>query len=115
VCNEKLFSNTRPLYPTPVLLFISTEVTVATEAEIERALLAAAASVAGRPLRSDEVRKLTDGYRTKSGGPYQRALRSIDEALNITEDERRQKIAASDDADRLMQDLQDLISSPKKP
>lgn len=88
---------------------------MATEAEIDRALQAAAESVAGRKLSQDETNKLKAGFRSKAGGTYQRAFGAITESLGITEFEGRRLINASDNADRQLEELDRLVNPQKKP
>jgi hypothetical protein len=90
---------------------------MASEAEIDRALLAAAEAVVGRSLTQAEFLRLKQTFKSQPGGPRVRATRAIEETFSYSEDQRRSKTAASDDADRLINDLVNLATQlpPKKP
>ena len=88
---------------------------MATEADIDRALQRIGEAVAGRSLNTKEVETLKKSFRSRTGTPYDRAIRAVGEALGIGETTTGQKFAASDNPDRLMQDLTQLVSPPKKP
>jgi hypothetical protein len=87
---------------------------MASDWEIDRALQAAAEAVVGRRLSTTELDRLKQSFRSKVGGTRFRFSRAIDETFGISEGTQQQKTAASDNLDRLVTDLVNLVAQPPK-
>jgi hypothetical protein len=75
----------------------------------QQAFRTAAKRVANREISEQELRAIVDAYEKALGSTRDKAIRGIAKGLGESEQSVRDKCAASDDADRDMRDLQDVL------
>ena len=78
--------------------------------DIIQALRRAAEALVGRPISGEELNTLIQHFNQTSGTEYQRAIGTLSKFAGISEARIVEKTAASDNTDRLIQDLQATIS-----
>jgi hypothetical protein len=95
----------------------SMEEIMATAWDVERALIEAAEALIGRALSQSEADALKRAFRSQTGSVRDRFQKAIEGTFGITESQQRQKTAASDNLDRLIDELIAVGSQipPKKP
>ncbi len=78
---------------------------MATRSDVRRALQRAAEDLLGRPLTATEADELVTRFDKASGDAYQRALGSLAGQTKLAESQIQAKAAASDNTDRLIDDV----------
>ena len=65
----------------------------------------AAEKLVGRRLTEQEISRLYRSYQQEVGTPYKKTIKALQSFSSLTESQILEKRAASDDLDRVMQDL----------
>jgi len=86
---------------------------MANDEELLTSLRKAAEAIVGRSLTEDEASRLIKLFNESSGTHYERAKSSITKLASVTEHQLQEKVAASDNTDRVMQELEDTINNWK--
>ena len=86
---------------------------MSTDRDLVTALRKAAEVIVGRSLTDTEANRLVQLFNESSGTHYERSKVSITKLASITERQLQEKVAASDNTDRVMQELLDTINNWK--
>jgi type II secretory pathway component PulK len=89
---------------------------MADDQDLIRALEKTASTLAGRALGSTDKDRLIQEFNGASGTGYERAIKAIQEILDVDDSEMRKKSEATDNTRRVMNDLKTTIQNwtPKK-
>ena len=82
---------------------------MATNSDIINALKKAAEAILRRPLSQDEVISLSEHFSRAQGSNHERALIALKEQTKMSDKQLMEKAAASDNTDRIMQELENLL------
>ncbi len=86
---------------------------MSTDQQLLQSLIAAAEKLLGRTLTQAERHALVQHFNSTSGTTFDRAQEAIRKFSKLTEDQIMEKTAASDDTDRIMQDLKNAADNWK--
>lgn len=86
---------------------------MATDQELVQALVAATEKILRRTLTAAERDTLVQQFNATSGSAFDRAQSAIRTFTALTERQINEKVAASDDTDRIMQDLKTVTTNWK--
>lgn len=86
---------------------------MATDQQLVQALVSATEKVLRRPLTPAELDALVEQFNKTSGSTFDRAQEAIRQFSRLTPHQLQEKVAASDDTDRIMQDLQNVANDWK--
>lgn len=86
---------------------------MATDRELVDALQEAAEALIGRPLTHGERQRLIDSFNKATGTPQQRAREVLRNFTGLTEGQMDKRASASDNTDRVMDDLRNVLDTWK--